>query len=170
MAYIALIDEKLQPALVVSLSFIAWQCLTLYSELHLCVPQLHTFWVDAENYINVTRPWFASRSPFPLNFVVPCRHANNAFSRILLTKGEAPLQRLTEVEAKVNTWLISAVTHSVSSYSHCKSAPLLCKVQKASKICQLGHFERVRLNLKEERLQISMKAFEPHENNGLRLY
>ncbi|XP_003975190.2 metaxin-3 isoform X1 [Takifugu rubripes] len=77
MAYIALIDEKLRPAM------------------------LHTFWVDAENYINVTRPWFASHSPFPLNFVVPCRHANAAFSRILLTKGEAPLQRITEVEAKI---------------------------------------------------------------------
>ncbi|CAG07861.1 unnamed protein product [Tetraodon nigroviridis] len=77
MAYIALIDEKLRPAL------------------------LHTFWVDAENYVNLTRPWFASRSPFPLNLVVPGRQANAAFSRILLTKGEAPLQRITEVEAKI---------------------------------------------------------------------
>ncbi|XP_029366489.1 metaxin-3 isoform X1 [Echeneis naucrates] len=77
MAYIALLEEKLQPAL------------------------LHTFWVDAENYANLTRPWFASRSPFPLNFVVPCRHANNALSRILLTKGEAPLNRINEVEGKI---------------------------------------------------------------------
>lgn len=69
----------------------------------LFVPQLHTFWVDAENYANVTRPWFASHSPFPLNFLVPGRHANAALSRILLTKGEAPLHRITEVEGKVNT-------------------------------------------------------------------
>lgn len=68
----------------------------------LSVPQLHTFWVDAENYANLTRPWFASRSPFPLNFLVPNRHANIALSRILLTKGEAPLHRITEVEGKVN--------------------------------------------------------------------
>ncbi|XP_068167356.1 metaxin-3 isoform X2 [Antennarius striatus] len=77
MAYIALLEEKLRPAL------------------------LHTFWVDAENYANVTRPWFASRSPFPLNFVVPIRNANIALSRILLTKGEAPLHRITEVEGKI---------------------------------------------------------------------
>ncbi|KAM4616767.1 metaxin-3 isoform 1-T1 [Polymixia lowei] len=77
MAYIALLEEKLRPAL------------------------LHTFWVDAENYANLTRPWFASRSPFPLNFLVPSRHANKALSRILLTKGESPLHTITEVEGKI---------------------------------------------------------------------
>uniref|UniRef100_A0AAZ3RXA5 Metaxin n=1 Tax=Oncorhynchus tshawytscha TaxID=74940 RepID=A0AAZ3RXA5_ONCTS len=73
----ALLEEKLRPAL------------------------LHTFWVDAENYANLTRPWFASRSPFPLNFLVPGRHANTALSRILLTKGESPLHTITEVEGKI---------------------------------------------------------------------
>ncbi|XP_012771881.1 metaxin-3 isoform X2 [Maylandia zebra] len=77
MAYIALLEEKLQPAL------------------------LHTFWVDAENYSNLTRPWFASRSPFPLNFFVPGRLASGALSRILLTTGEAPLHRISEVEGKI---------------------------------------------------------------------
>ncbi|XP_031611129.2 metaxin-3 isoform X1 [Oreochromis aureus] len=77
MAYIALLEEKLRPAL------------------------LHTFWVDAENYSNVTRPWFASRSPFPLNFLVPGRLASGALSRILLTTGEAPLHRISEVEGKI---------------------------------------------------------------------
>ncbi|KAM6931138.1 metaxin-3 isoform 3-T3 [Xenentodon cancila] len=77
MAYIALIEEKLRPAL------------------------LHTFWVDAENYTSLTRPWFASRSPFPLNFFVPSCYANVALSHILLTKGEAPLHRISEVEGKI---------------------------------------------------------------------
>ncbi|XP_077377709.1 metaxin-3 isoform X1 [Festucalex cinctus] len=77
MAYIALLEEKLQPAL------------------------LHTFWLDAEIYANLTRPWFAARSPFPLNFLVPGRHANSARSRVLLTKGEAPLSRINEVEGKL---------------------------------------------------------------------
>lgn len=77
MAYIALLEEKLRPAL------------------------LHTFWVDAENYANLTRPWYASRSPFPLNFVVPSRQASIALSRILVTKAEAPLHRITEVEGKI---------------------------------------------------------------------
>ncbi|KAK1174266.1 metaxin-3-like isoform X1 [Acipenser oxyrinchus oxyrinchus] len=77
LAYIALLEEKLHPAL------------------------LHTFWVDAENYSNVTRPWFASRTPFPLNFYLPCRQASAALNRILLTKGEPPLHSITEVEAKI---------------------------------------------------------------------
>lgn len=77
LAYIALLEEKLRPAL------------------------LHTFWVDAENYANVTRPWFASHSPFLLNFVVPIRQANIALSRILLTKGEYPLNKINEIEAKL---------------------------------------------------------------------
>ncbi|XP_053510271.1 metaxin-3 isoform X3 [Ictalurus furcatus] len=77
MAYIALLEEKLCPAL------------------------LHTFWVDAENYSNLTRPWFASRSPFPLNFFVPGRQASLALSRILLTKAEAPLHSVAEVEGKI---------------------------------------------------------------------
>ncbi|KAJ8380411.1 hypothetical protein SKAU_G00011890 [Synaphobranchus kaupii] len=77
MAYIALLQEKLHPAL------------------------LHMFWVDAENYANLTRPWFASRSPFPLNFFLPSRLASVALSRILLTKGESPLHSVTEVEAKI---------------------------------------------------------------------
>lgn len=77
LAYIALLEEKLRPAL------------------------LHTFWVDAENYANVTRPWFASHSPFPLNFVVPICQANMALSRILLTKGEYPLNKINEIEAKL---------------------------------------------------------------------
>ncbi|KAM4745794.1 metaxin-3 isoform 2-T2 [Anableps anableps] len=77
MAYIALLEEKLRPAL------------------------LHTFWVDAENYSNLTRPWFASRSPFPLNFFIPSRLANIALARILVTKGEGLLHRISEVEGKI---------------------------------------------------------------------
>ncbi|XP_015220822.2 metaxin-3 isoform X1 [Lepisosteus oculatus] len=77
LAFIALLEEKLRPAL------------------------LHTFWVDVENYSNVTRPWFASRTPFPLNFFLPSRLSSEALSRIMLTKGEPPLHSISEVEAKI---------------------------------------------------------------------
>ncbi|XP_021171471.2 metaxin-3 isoform X2 [Fundulus heteroclitus] len=77
MAYIALLEEKLRPAL------------------------LHTFWVDAENYSNLTRPWFACRSPFPLNFFIPSRLASVALAHILVTKGEGLLHRISEVEGKI---------------------------------------------------------------------
>lgn len=123
MAYIALLEEKLRPALVISSAHFLintnlW-VLLLVSVL-LCIPQLHTFWVDAENYTNVTRPWFASRSPFPLNFVVPSRYAKTALSRILLTKGEAPLHRITEVEGKVDIGL------SDSAFTCCVNMSAMC--------------------------------------------
>ena len=75
--------------------------------------------MDAENYANLTRPWFASRSPFPLNFLVPSRHANNALCRILLSKVESPLYSITEVEGKVNR---ADVLHTVFPFS---AAPCL---------------------------------------------
>lgn len=115
MAYIALLEEKLRPALV-ALPVYYIPDKHYYVSIHFtmlsCVPQLHTFWVDAENYSNLTRPWFASRSPFPLNFLVPGHHANIALSRILLTKGEAPLHRISEVEGKVVALLSVADLYS----------------------------------------------------------
>ncbi|XP_062456261.1 metaxin-3 isoform X2 [Rhea pennata] len=77
LAYIALLEEKLLPAL------------------------LHTFWVEAENYCSVTKPWFASRIPFPLSLYLPGKMSREALNRILLTKGGPPLYSLTEVEAQI---------------------------------------------------------------------
>ncbi|XP_052526261.1 metaxin-3 isoform X4 [Tympanuchus pallidicinctus] len=77
LAYIALLEEKLLPAL------------------------LHTFWVEAENYSSVTKPWFASRIPFPLSLYLPGKMSREALNRILLTRGGPPLYSLTEVEAQI---------------------------------------------------------------------
>ncbi|XP_051499115.1 metaxin-3 isoform X4 [Apus apus] len=77
LAYIALLEEKLLPAL------------------------LHTFWVEAENYCSVTKPWFASRISFPLNLYLPGKMSREALNRILLTRGGPPLYSLTEVEAQI---------------------------------------------------------------------
>ncbi|XP_053263822.1 metaxin-3 isoform X1 [Podarcis raffonei] len=77
LAYIALLEEKLLPAV------------------------LHTFWVEADNYYNVTKPWFASRIPFPLSWYLPRKMSGEALNRILLTKGGPPLYSLTEVEAQI---------------------------------------------------------------------
>ncbi|XP_063279098.1 metaxin-3 isoform X3 [Prinia subflava] len=77
LAYIALLEEKLLPAL------------------------LHTFWVEAENYCSVTKPWFASRIAFPLRWYLPGKMSREALNRILLTKGGPPLYSLTEVEAQI---------------------------------------------------------------------
>ncbi|KAM6186851.1 metaxin-3 isoform 1-T1 [Sarcoramphus papa] len=77
LAYIALLEEKLLPAL------------------------LHTFWVEAENYCSVTKPWFASRIAFPLSLYLPGKMSREALNRILLTRGGPPLYNLTEVEAQI---------------------------------------------------------------------
>ncbi|XP_068952430.1 metaxin-3 isoform X2 [Petaurus breviceps papuanus] len=77
LAYIALLEEKLLPAV------------------------LHTFWVENDNYFTVTKPWFASRIPFPLSLILPGRMSKRALNRILLTKGEPPLFHLKEVEAQI---------------------------------------------------------------------
>ncbi|XP_066470845.1 metaxin-3 isoform X2 [Tiliqua scincoides] len=77
LAYIALLEEKLHPAM------------------------LHTFWVEVDNYYNVTKPWFASRIPFPLSWYLPGKMSREALNRILLTKGQPPLYSLTEVEAQI---------------------------------------------------------------------
>ncbi|XP_030114466.1 metaxin-3 isoform X1 [Taeniopygia guttata] len=77
LAYIALLEEKLLPAL------------------------LHTFWIEAENYRSVTKPWFASRFAFPLSLYLPGKMSREALNRILLTKGGPPLYSLTEVEGQI---------------------------------------------------------------------
>lgn len=66
--------------------------------------QLHTFWIEAENYCSVTKPWFASRIAFPLSLYLPGKMSREALNRILLTKGGPPLYSLTEVEAQV--WIM----------------------------------------------------------------
>ncbi|NXC16339.1 MTX3 protein, partial [Corythaeola cristata] len=63
--------------------------------------QLHTFWVEAENYCSVTKPWFASRIAFPLSLYLPGKMSREALNRILLTRGGPPLYSLTEVEAQI---------------------------------------------------------------------
>nr|XP_015101234.1 metaxin-3 isoform X2 [Vicugna pacos] len=63
--------------------------------------QLHTFWVESDNYFSVTKPWFASRIPFPLSLILPGRMSKGALNRILLTRGEPPLYHLREVEAQI---------------------------------------------------------------------
>nr|XP_031303148.1 metaxin-3 isoform X2 [Camelus dromedarius] len=63
--------------------------------------QLHTFWVESDNYFSVTKPWFASQIPFPLSLILPGRMSKGALNRILLTRGEPPLYHLREVEAQI---------------------------------------------------------------------
>uniref|UniRef100_A0A2D4FBM3 Metaxin glutathione S-transferase domain-containing protein n=2 Tax=Micrurus corallinus TaxID=54390 RepID=A0A2D4FBM3_MICCO len=62
---------------------------------------LYTFWIEADNYYNVTKPWFASRIPFPLSWYLPRKMSRDALNRILLTKGGPPLYSITEIEVQI---------------------------------------------------------------------
>jgi metaxin len=57
-AFSTMLDEQLAPALALS------------------------FWLDARNHLEVTRPWFASRLPFPLAFVYPARYHERALALV----------------------------------------------------------------------------------------
>lgn len=70
-AFTALLEDKLVPAL------------------------LYLWWVDSKTYLELTRPWFSSRLPFPLNFYLPMKkhkdyvnYLNQAYNSDNLTEVE----------------------------------------------------------------------------------
>ncbi|DBA13568.1 TPA: hypothetical protein GDO54_018596, partial [Pyxicephalus adspersus] len=65
LAFISLLEEKLLPALI------------------------HLFWVDAKNYVEHTRKWYAETIPFPLNFFIPNQMHKRYLERLQLIRGES---------------------------------------------------------------------------------
>ncbi|KAM4664190.1 metaxin-1 [Discoglossus pictus] len=65
LAFISLLEEKLLPALI------------------------HSFWVDAKNYVEYTRKWYADAIPFPLNFFIPNQMHKRHLERLQLIQGES---------------------------------------------------------------------------------
>lgn len=57
-AYTAMLKQKLKPAL------------------------LYMWWVDAKNYVELTRPWYAKALAFPLNYVLPGQMQRDAVSTL----------------------------------------------------------------------------------------
>ncbi|XP_070806670.1 metaxin-1 [Pituophis catenifer annectens] len=49
---------------------------------------IHTFWVDAKNYVEHTRKWYAEAIPFPLNFFLPSRMQKRQLERLQTVCGE----------------------------------------------------------------------------------
>ncbi|XP_019383497.1 PREDICTED: metaxin-1 [Gavialis gangeticus] len=68
LAFMCLLEEKLLPALI------------------------HTFWVDAKNYVEHTRKWYAEAIPFPLNFFLPNRMHKQRLERLQLLCGDDCLE------------------------------------------------------------------------------
>ncbi|XP_060063689.1 metaxin-1-like [Ylistrum balloti] len=51
---------------------------------------LHTWWLDDQTYVDVTRPWYAHASPFPLNFYIPGRLQRTAASVVYMAETVDP--------------------------------------------------------------------------------
>uniref|UniRef100_A0A8C5V0C2 Metaxin-1 n=1 Tax=Microcebus murinus TaxID=30608 RepID=A0A8C5V0C2_MICMU len=49
--------------------------------------EIHTFWIDTKNYVEVTRKWYAEAMPFPLNFFLPGRMQRQYMERLQLLCG-----------------------------------------------------------------------------------
>lgn len=63
--------------------------------------QIHTFWVDTKNYVEVTRKWYAEAMPFPLNFFLPGRMQRQFMERLQLLCGEHRPENEEELEKEV---------------------------------------------------------------------
>ncbi|XP_038076905.1 metaxin-1-like [Patiria miniata] len=48
---------------------------------------LHVWWVDAKNFVELTRPWYAKALHFPLNYFVPGQLKRAAESRVDIIRG-----------------------------------------------------------------------------------
>ncbi|XP_072503316.1 metaxin-1 isoform X2 [Notamacropus eugenii] len=77
LAFMSLLEEKLLPVLI------------------------HTFWVDAKNYVELTRKWYAEAMPFPLNLFLPGRMQKKYLERLQLLCGEQRPMEEEEVEKEL---------------------------------------------------------------------
>ena len=63
--------------------------------------QIHTFWIDAKNYVEVTRKWYSEAMPFPLNYFLPGRMQRQYMERLQLLCGEHRPEDEEELEKEV---------------------------------------------------------------------
>uniref|UniRef100_A0A8C5TRD2 Metaxin-1 n=1 Tax=Malurus cyaneus samueli TaxID=2593467 RepID=A0A8C5TRD2_9PASS len=70
-----------------------------------CPPQIHTFWVDAKNYVEHTRKWYAETIPFPLNFFLPNAMHKRHLERLQLMWGDDYMEDEEKLEKEVRAQL-----------------------------------------------------------------
>ncbi|KAL2771605.1 metaxin-1 isoform 2 [Daubentonia madagascariensis] len=63
--------------------------------------EIHTFWIDTKNYVDVTRKWYAEAMPFPLNFFLPGRMQRQYTERLQLLCGEHRPEDEEELEKEL---------------------------------------------------------------------
>lgn len=67
-------------------------------------PQIHTFWVDAKNYVEHTRKWYAETIPFPLNFFLPNAMHKRHLERLQLMWGDDYMEDEEKLEKGGEGW------------------------------------------------------------------
>uniref|UniRef100_A0A674GW23 Metaxin-1 n=1 Tax=Taeniopygia guttata TaxID=59729 RepID=A0A674GW23_TAEGU len=77
LAFVSLLEEKLLPVLI------------------------HTFWVDAKNYVEHTRKWYAETIPFPLNFFLPNAMHKRHLERLQLIWGDDYMEDEEKLEKEL---------------------------------------------------------------------
>uniref|UniRef100_A0A8C3EPX5 Metaxin n=1 Tax=Corvus moneduloides TaxID=1196302 RepID=A0A8C3EPX5_CORMO len=77
LAFVSLLEEKLLPVLI------------------------HTFWVDAKNYVEHTRKWYAETIPFPLNFFLPNAMHKRQLERLQLLWGDDYMEDEEKLEKEL---------------------------------------------------------------------
>ncbi|KAJ7397757.1 Metaxin-1 [Pitangus sulphuratus] len=77
LAFVSLLEEKLLPVLI------------------------HTFWVDAKNYVEHTRKWYAETVPFPLNFFLPNSMHKRHLERLQLMWGDDYMEDEEKLEKQL---------------------------------------------------------------------
>ncbi|XP_014816708.1 PREDICTED: metaxin-1 [Calidris pugnax] len=77
LAFVSLLEEKLLPVLI------------------------HTFWVDAKNYVEHTRKWYAETIPFPLNFFLPNSMHKQHLERLQLMWGDGYMEDEEKLEKEL---------------------------------------------------------------------
>lgn len=81
---------------------------------HCSPPQIHTFWVDAKNYVEHTRKWYAETIPFPLNFFLPNAMHKRHLERLQLMWGDDYMEDEEKLEKEVRDgvwawWVLAGV-------------------------------------------------------------
>ncbi|EMP27993.1 Metaxin-1, partial [Chelonia mydas] len=113
LAFVSLLEEKLLPVLI------------------------HMFWVDAKNYVEHTRKWYAEAIPFPLNFFLPSRMHKQHLERLQLIWGDSCLEDEEELEKETQNalWSLAVMQKPESVPGTGRSAMALLPMYREAREC-----------------------------------
>lgn len=81
---------------------------------------LYVWWVDAKNYTECIRPWYAKALPLPFNYIYPGRFERQAKSYLEVVYGEdlTPKQVEETVSLVIHIFIIHQIVNTYIYYRH----------------------------------------------------